>query len=103
MANAAPSYDDLVILKLIRDGNSAMRQGDFAAARLLFEQAGASGSPEAALAMGRSFDPLYFENLPVKTGRPDPEAALRWYQKALDGGIVTATVKISLLKERLGR
>jgi hypothetical protein len=94
---------DFLTQMLIRDGNKLMRDGDILAARRLYEQAAANGNPEAALAMGRSFDPSYFEKLPVKTGKPDPATAFDWYKKALDGGLVTARVKIDGLKQWLQR
>ncbi len=94
---------DFVTQMLIRDGNRLMRDGDIAAARRLYEQAAASGNAEAALALGRSFDPSYFEKLPVKTGKPDPATAFEWYKKALEGGLVTARVKIDALKQWLQR
>ena len=86
---------------LIRDGNKLMREGDILGARRLYEQAAANGNPEAALAMGRSYDPSYFEKLPVQTGKPDPATALQWYKQALSGGLVTARVKIDGLKQWL--
>lgn len=94
---------DVLTQLLIRDGNKLMRDGDIAGARRLYEQAAANGNPEAALAMGRSFDPSYFEKLPVKTGKPDPATAFEWYKKALEGGLVTARVKIDGLKQWLQR
>jgi hypothetical protein len=94
---------DMLTQMLIRDGNKLMRDGDIAGARRLYEQAGPDKNPEAALAMGRSYDPSYFEKLPVKTGKPDPATAFDWYKKALDGGLVTARVKIDGLKQWLQR
>ena len=94
---------DFLTQMLIRDGNRLMRDGDIASARRLYEQAAANGNAEAALAMGRSFDPSYFEKLPVKTGKPDPATAFEWYKKALEGGLVTARVKIDALKQWLQR
>jgi hypothetical protein len=94
---------DFLTQMLIRDGNKLMRVGDILGARRLYEQAAANDNPEAALAMGRSFDPSYFEKLPVKTGKPDPATAFQWYKKALDGGLVTARVKIDGLKQWLQR
>jgi len=104
LPDEAPQPDtDFLTQMLIRDGNKKMREGDIAAARRFYEQATASGNPEAALAMGRSFDPTYFEKLTVKTGKPDPATAFDWYKKALDGGLVTARVKIDTLKQWLQR
>ncbi|WP_088344901.1 MULTISPECIES: hypothetical protein [Rhodomicrobium] len=94
---------DFVTQMLIRDGNRLMRDGDIAQARKLYEQAAATGNAEAALAMGRSFDPSYFEKLQVKSGKPDPATAFEWYKKALEGGLVTARVKIDALKQWLQR
>lgn len=90
---------DFLTQMLIRDGNKAMREGDIAAARRLYEQAAMNGNAEAALAMGRSFDPSYFEKLNVKTGKPDPLMAFQWYKKALDGGLTTARIKIDNLNQ----
>lgn len=94
---------DFLTQMLIRDGNRLMRDGDIASARRLYEQAAANGNAEASLAMGRSYDPSYFEKLPVKTGKPDPATAFEWYKKALEGGLVTARVKIDALKQWLQR
>ncbi|MBC8050117.1 MAG: hypothetical protein H7X92_08230, partial [Chitinophagales bacterium] len=89
--------------QLIRDGNRLMRDGDITGARKLYDQAASLGDPDASLAMGRSFDPSYFEQLQVKTGKPDPAQAFDWYMKALDGGVDTAKVKIDTLKQWLLR
>lgn len=104
LPDEAPAPDtDFLTQMLIRDGNKKMREGDIAAARRFYEQATLSGNPEAALAMGRSYDPTYFEKLNVKTGKPDPAVAFEWYKKALDGGLVTARVKIDALRQWLQR
>jgi hypothetical protein len=88
---------------LLQDGNKLMREGDILAARKYYQKVAASGSPEGALAMGRSYDPSYYENLPVRTGKPDPAQAFEWYKKALNGGLDTARVKIDNLKQWLLR
>jgi hypothetical protein len=94
---------DFLTQMLIRDGNKKMREGDILAARRFYEQAAAKGNAEGALAMGRSYDPTYFEKLAVKTGKPDPATAFDWYKKALDGGLPIAKVKIDQLKQWLQR
>lgn len=102
VTESTPEIDtDPLTQLLIRDGNKLMREGDILGARRLYEQAAANGNPEAALAMGRSYDPSYFEKLPVQTGKPDPATAFQWYKQALDGGLVTARVKIDGLKQWL--
>lgn len=97
------SSDPIKTVQLIREGNKLMRDGDIAGARKLYDQAVALGDPEGSLAMGRSYDPLYFEQLQVKTGKPDPALAFEWYKKAMDGGIDSAKVKIDTLKQWLLR
>jgi len=89
--------------QLLREGNRLMRDGDILAARKLYEQAYELGEADGALAMGRSYDPTYFEQIEVKTGKPDPALAFEWYRKAMDKGIDTARVKIDGLKEWLQR
>jgi hypothetical protein len=97
------STDPVKSVQLVREGNKLMRDGDILASRKLYQQAVSLGDPEAALAMGRSYDPLYFEQLQVKTGKPDPALAFEWYKKAVDGGIESAKVKIDTLKQWLLR
>lgn len=87
----------------IREGNRLMREGDITAARKLYDEAVTLGDPDAFLAMGRSYDPSYFEQLSVKTGKPDPAQAFDWYMKALDNGVETAKVKIDSLRQWLLR
>jgi hypothetical protein len=94
---------DFLTQVLIRDGNKLMREGDIAAAQRTYEKAAASNNPEAYLALGRSYDPTYFEKLNVKTGRPDPAKAFDSYKKALDGGLGGARAKIDALKQWLQR
>jgi hypothetical protein len=87
---------------LIREGNKRMREGDILEARQFYQKAVALGDPEAALAMGRSFDPIYFARIDKKNAEPDAAKAFDWYRKAMDGGAVqTAKVRIENLKHFL--
>jgi hypothetical protein len=52
------ALDDSEIAMLIKRGNSLLKDGDFTAARLLFERGADAGSAEAALALGSAYDPL---------------------------------------------
>jgi hypothetical protein len=52
------ALDDSEIAMLIKRGNSLLKDGDFTAARLLFERGADAGSAEAALALGSTYDPL---------------------------------------------
>ncbi len=89
---------------LIREGNKRMREGDILEARQLYQKAVALGDPEAALAMGRSYDPIYFARIDKKNAEPDAAKAFDWYRKAMDGGAnQTAKVRIDNLKHFLNQ
>ena len=89
---------------MIREGNKRMREGDILEARQLYQKAVALGDPEAALAMGRSYDPIYFARIEKKNAEPDAAKAFDWYRKAMDGGAnQTAKVRIDNLKHFLNQ
>ncbi len=96
-ANPRPEIEDL-----LREGNKRMREGDILEARQFYQKAVALGDPEAALAMGRSYDPIYFARIDRKNAEPDAAKAFDWYRKAMDGGATqTAMVRIENLKHFL--
>ena len=87
---------------LIREGNKRMREGDIVEARQFYQRAVAYGDSEAALAMGRSFDPIYFARIEKKNADPDAAKAFDWYKRAMDAGASqTAMVRIENLKHFL--
>jgi hypothetical protein len=87
---------------LIREGNKRMREGDILEARQFYQKAVAFGDPEAALAMGRSYDPIYFARIDKKNAEPDAAKAFDWYRRAMDAGASqTAMVRIENLKHFL--
>jgi hypothetical protein len=96
-ANPRPEVEDL-----IREGNKRMREGDILEARQFYQRAVVFGDPEAALAMGRSYDPIYFARIDKKNAEPDAAKAFDWYRKAMDAGAAqTAMVRIENLKHFL--
>jgi hypothetical protein len=96
---AAPQTE---VEDLIREGNKRMREGDIIEARALYQKAVATGDAEAALAMGRSYDPIYFARIDKKNAEPDAAKAFDWYRKAMDAGAAqTAKVRIENLKHFL--
>ncbi len=87
---------------LIREGNKRMREGDIVEARQFYQRAVAFGDAEAALAMGRSYDPIYFARIEKKNSDPDAAKAFDWYKRAMDAGASqTAMVRIENLKHFL--
>jgi hypothetical protein len=92
------AMDDNEISALIKRGNNLLKEGDFAAARLLFERAANAGSAEAALALGSTYDPLAIKRLGAIAVKPDIESARKWYQIAADRGSAAATLQLANLQ-----
>ena len=74
-----------------------MRRGDLRKARALYVRALAGNSPEAALALGRSYDPNYLVRIENANEIADSGRALDLYRKALGGGLEAAQIKIDRL------
>jgi hypothetical protein len=72
---------------LMQRGEEQLSQGNVAAARLMYERAADIGLPEAALALGTTFDTEELARLSVLGGiQADPKEARRWYERALQLG-----------------
>jgi TPR repeat protein len=81
---------------LIRRGKNLLNDGDFAAARVLFERA---GSADAALALGSTYDPNVIKRLGAIMVKPDVEKARKWYQLAADRGSAAASLQLANLPQ----
>jgi hypothetical protein len=84
-------------IKLLNRGDAELSGGDVAGARLLFQRAADAGLPEAAMAMGMTFDPLELARRGVKGLKGDPETARKWYARAQDMGAAGAAERIGRL------
>jgi hypothetical protein len=73
------------ITELLARGDTFLRAGDLASARLFYERAADAGDQEAAIRMGATFDPAFLHRAGVTTVG-DPIKAQSWYQHALDLG-----------------
>ena len=93
------ALDDSEIAMLIKRGNNLLKDGDFAAARLLFERGANAGSAEAALALGSTYDPLVIKRLGAIMVGPDVENARKWYQIAADRGSADAKLQLATLPQ----
>ena len=91
------SLDNDEILRLIKRGKDLLNDGDFAAARLLFERAANAGSADAALALGSTYDPLVIKRLGAVAVTPDIAKARKWYQFAADHGSAAASLQLANL------
>ncbi|MEQ1616443.1 MAG: hypothetical protein ABL904_27130 [Hyphomicrobiaceae bacterium] len=85
-------------LKLLNRGESEMEGGDVAGARLLYQRAAEAGLPEAAMALGMTYDPTELARRGVKGMQGDIEAARKWYTRAQELGAPGAADRIGRLR-----
>ncbi len=88
---------------LIARGDELLSLGDIVAARQLYEFAFDRGQMQAAVALGRTYDPVTFEKLKVRGLTPNPQTALAWYKKAEKAGVKGAQADIEALTAWLAR
>jgi hypothetical protein len=93
----AVTLDNDEIVRLIARGKDLLNDGDFAAARLLFERAANAGSADAALSLGSTYDPLVIKRLGAVAVTPDLAKAKKWYQFAADHGSAAASLQLANL------
>jgi hypothetical protein len=74
-----------------------LKNGDVAAARLLYERLAADGSALGALSMAKTYDPEVLSELDVVGMKPDVAMARRWYERAAALGNPTAATRLRAL------
>lgn len=85
----------------LRRGEEAMKRGDVAAARLLFEDLAAMGSAKGAFAMAQSYDADYLRTVFIQGAlQPDPASAKAWYERAARLGSSEAQGALTALESR---
>ena len=84
---------------LLSRSSGFVKNGDFAAARILLRRATESGSAEAALMLGKTFDPLYLKELGAIGIQPDVAQARQWYQEAMQLGSEVAAQRLAQLTQ----
>jgi hypothetical protein len=67
---------------LLTRGDTLLLEGDVAGARLLLEYAANSGSKQAMVKLGNSYDPKHLDKLGVRGVQPDEAQAVHWYERA---------------------
>jgi hypothetical protein len=80
--------------------NRAMQQfkkTDVAGARSLLEYLASKGDPEAAFALGKSYDPIVLRKMYLQGVEPDIEKAQEWYVKASELGNPQAQSHIEMI------
>jgi hypothetical protein len=96
-APATPSISREEEAIMLAKGAELIGQGGIAGARLIFEELAQQGSGEAALALGRTYDPAYADAAPAGSIVPDIPKALDWYRRAAELGSGEAARRISQL------
>jgi hypothetical protein len=82
MASSSTALNADEVANLVRRGQDYIKNGDLAAARLVLRRAAGAHNPQAALALGTTFDPLVFDELGVLGFQPDAGQARTWYERA---------------------
>lgn len=84
---------------MLERGDLLFRQGDVAAARLIYNRMAKQGMAPAALAMGQTYDPEVLKPLNVAGLRPDAAKARVWYKLAADLGNQQAKNRLLTLRD----
>jgi hypothetical protein len=95
--SAARRLNSDEITALISRGGDFLKIGDFSAARILLRRAAESGSADAALMLGKTFDPLFLHEIGAIGIKPDVAQCRQWYQKAVELGSAAAAQRLANL------
>lgn len=91
--------------QLIGEGHSLLAAGDVVQARQLFSRSLATGSAEAALALGRSFDPKHLSGIQNANAAADPVTARKWYEewyrRSVEQGSISPKVRLDRLLQAM--
>jgi hypothetical protein len=94
-STAGPDREE--VAALVARGQTYLANGDVVSARLVFRRAAEAGDPQAALALGGTYDPLVLKSLGVIGVAADMAQARGWYQKAAELGSREAPQRIDQL------
>jgi tetratricopeptide (TPR) repeat protein len=92
---AAPDRDE--VAALLTRARTYLSGGDVAAARLVLRRAAERDDPQAALALGGTYDPVVLKRLNIINFHSDPAQALEWYCRALVLGSSDAALRVEQL------
>jgi len=74
------------VARYLEHGAAMIAAGDIAAARLYFERAVGAGSGQAAVEMGKTYDPVFLARIHAVGIQPNPTTADMWYHRAITLG-----------------
>jgi hypothetical protein len=91
----APSLDRDEISAMLVRARTFLASGDVAAARVALRRAAERDDPQAALALGGTYDPIVLKKLGIISFRhADPALAREWYRKAAALGSADASLRL---------
>jgi hypothetical protein len=96
-APSAPAPDREWALKLAKEGDQHLSQGNIAAARNVYELAAEAGLAQAAMALAGTYDAAELARLNVRGVEPDAREAQRWYERARQLGAADAEQRLRRL------
>lgn len=85
---------------LIARGDQLLATGDIVAARVFYERAVEQGSAQAAMDVGKTYDPFFLEEMHARGIRGNAAIAATWYRKASAAGDWQADLRLKRLMAR---
>jgi hypothetical protein len=96
-ASAATASDRDEVAALLTRARTYLSSGDVAAARLVLRRAAERDDPQAALALGGTYDPTVLKRLGIINFHADPAQAREWYRRAVELGSTDASLRLDQL------
>jgi ribosomal protein S21 len=99
---AVPVSDHSEAAALLARGRASLSNGDVALARVFLRRAAERDDPQAALALGGTYDPTELRRLGIPNfqAQADPAKAREWYRRAADLGSADAFSRLDELSLR---
>ena len=85
-------------IAMLLNRGTDFKDGDVVSARLLFRRAATAGNAEAALFLGKTFDPVVSNRMGIIGIEPDITRARQWYERAAELGSPTASQELTRLQ-----
>lgn len=102
VATSTPDEPNANFARLLAEGRQLFDKGKVIEARKRIIAALNGLSPNATLALARTFDTHYLSKLPSSDGAPDMQRALQLYQSAVDRGATDANADLERIRQTLG-
>jgi hypothetical protein len=85
------------VASLVARGRDLLINRDFSAARLILQRAAESRDADAALTLGKTYDPIVLERLAIRSQVANVDLARIWYNKASEFGSKEARSRLERL------